>query len=239
MKNKQNVLLALFIAIIAIMSYVPFLGYITTGGISITTLHVPLIIGAVALGKNRGAILGLSFGIFNLIKAYTSGTPEALIFMNPMISVLPRLLAGYCIGLFFEFMNKFENKKGETATEKLFYVIALLVIATITAFYGVYGLAISIIAAVLCYFLLKKFKGKFKLSVLLISIVGTLIHTCLVLICIGIFGASNSLVNIGANIIAIFQTILLINVVFEVLISVLITPIVITALTKAGFVEIN
>lgn len=239
MKNKQNVLLALFIAIIAIMSYVPFLGYITTGGISITTLHVPLIIGAVALGKNRGAILGLAFGIFNLIKAYTSGTPEALIFMNPMISVLPRLLAGYCIGLFFEFMNKFENKKGESATEKLFYVIALLVIVTITSFYGVYGLAISIIAAVLCYFLLKKFKGKFKLSVLLISIVGTLIHTCLVLICIGIFGASNSLVNIGANIIAIFQTILLINVVFEVLISVLITPMVITALTKAGLVEIN
>ncbi len=239
MKNKENVLLALFIAIIAIMSFVPFMGYITTGGISITTLHIPLIIGAVALGKNKGAILGLAFGIFNLIRAYTSGTPEALIFINPMISVLPRILAGYFIGLFFEFINNFENKNGSKATKVIFYLIALLAIATSTAFYGLLGLGISFTISVFVYVLIGKFIEKFKLSIILISIAGTLIHTCLVLVSIGIFGMNSTLVNLGENIIAIFQTILIINVVFEILISTLITPVVITALLKARYINLD
>ncbi len=235
-KNKQNVLLALFIAIMGLMSFVPFTGYITTGGISITTLHIVLIIGAVSLGKNKGAIIGLSFGIFNLIKAYTSATPEALIFINPLVSILPRVLAGYFIGLFFEFINKFENQHGEKATEKLFYFIAIIVISLITATYSIAGLVISGIFFIFIYILLKKYAEKFKLSVILVSIVGTLIHTCFVIIAIGIFGVG-SFVNLGGNIIAVFQTVLLINVIFEILISVIVTPVVIKSLTKGGFIK--
>ncbi len=235
---KENILLALFIAIIALMSYVPFLGYITTGAISITTLHIPLIIGSIALGKNKGAIIGLAFGIFNLIKAYTSGTPEALIFINPLISVLPRFLAGYLIGLFFEYINSFENKKGAIATERLFYTLAILVIGFLTFIFEIIGLIISSIITVLVYILVKKFSGKFKLSIILISIVGTLIHTTLVLTAIGTFGGG-SLVNLGENIILVFQSIVLINVVFEVLISSIITPIIISTLVKARFIKLG
>ena len=37
---------AVFIAIIAIMTFIPSLGYITVGGISITILHVVVLIAA-------------------------------------------------------------------------------------------------------------------------------------------------------------------------------------------------
>ncbi len=237
MKERDNVLLALFIAIIGIMTFVPFLGYITTGGISITTIHIPLIIGAIALGKTRGAVIGLAFGLFNLIKAYTSGTPEALIFMDPMISVLPRVLAGYFIGLFFEFINNFENKKGESATRKLYYLISIISIALVSLLFGIIGFCVSVLIAVVIYFILEKYSSKFKLSVILTSITGTLIHTVLVLTAIGVF-AGSSLLSVGENIIAIFQIVVLLNVVFEILIAVVITPVIVTGLSKGRFIEI-
>lgn len=110
--TRKIVLTALFIAIIVVMTFVPYTGYISYGGISITTLHIPVIIGAIVLGKSGGLLLGLTWGVLNLIKAYTLGTPEALIFMNPMISVVPRVITGFLIGLVADiFRNRIELKK--------------------------------------------------------------------------------------------------------------------------------
>ncbi len=237
MKERENILLALFIAIIGIMSFVPFLGYIAYGGISITTIHVPLIIGAITLGKNKGAILGLAFGLFNLVKAYTSGTPEAIIFMDPMISVLPRILTGYLIGLFFELINNFENKRGEAATKKLYFLISIIAVILVTFLFNYIAFFVSGLVAIIVYFILGNFTGKFKMSVLLTSITGTLIHTILVLSAIGVF-AGNSLLSIGENIVAIFQIVVLMNVIFEIIIAAVITPAIVTALSKGKFIEL-
>ncbi len=95
---KSLTLTGLFMALIAVMTYVPYTGYISYGGISITTLHIPVIIGAMVLGKKGGFLLGLTWGTLNLILAYTSGTPEAIIFMNPLISVVPRAIDGFLVG---------------------------------------------------------------------------------------------------------------------------------------------
>ncbi len=95
---RNLTLTGLFIALIAVMTYVPYTGYISYGGISITTLHIPVIIGAMALGTGGGFILGTTWGLLNLLLAYTSGTPEAIIFMNPLISVVPRMIDGLLIG---------------------------------------------------------------------------------------------------------------------------------------------
>ncbi len=234
-KYKSNILLALFIAIIGVMSFIPFLGYITTGGISITTLHIPLIVGAVALGKNRGAILGLAFGLFNLIVAFTSGLPEAVIFINPLVSVLPRVLAGYLIGLIYEYISKYEEKFGVKGSFILYYIISFVFIVLFYLYLGIIGIVISALIATAIYFILKKYVGKFKFSVIFISIIGTLTHTVLVLLALGIFGAG-SLLSVGDNVIAIFQTILLVNVVFEIALSVIITPVVLKSLEKARFI---
>jgi uncharacterized membrane protein len=86
----------LFIAIIVTMTFVPNLGYITINYLSITTLHIPVIIGSAILGPLGGFILGLTWGITSLI--YSLSRPEGVIFMNPLISVLPRVIVGLVVG---------------------------------------------------------------------------------------------------------------------------------------------
>lgn len=104
--------LSLFSAIIVVMTIVPYTGYISFGvTLSITTIHIPVIIGSILLGPSGGFILGLVWGTSNLMKALSSGSPEALIFMNPLISVVPRILVGLFIGILsYYLLNKFKNK---------------------------------------------------------------------------------------------------------------------------------
>ncbi len=71
MKNKKTlsmVMTALFMAIIAVMTFIPNVGYINLIVIKATLLHVPVIVGSIVLGPKRGAVLGATFGITSLIK---------------------------------------------------------------------------------------------------------------------------------------------------------------------------
>ena len=66
-KTFQMVLTALFTAIIIIMAFVPYLGYINLVVIKATLIHVPVIIGSIILGPKKGAFLGSVFGATSLI----------------------------------------------------------------------------------------------------------------------------------------------------------------------------
>lgn len=63
------------------------------GGISLTIMHVPAIIGAILEGPVVGLFVGLIFGIFSMIRAATSPQgPGDLLFLNPLVAILPRML---------------------------------------------------------------------------------------------------------------------------------------------------
>ena len=65
------------------------------GGVSLTIMHVPVIIGAVLEGPVVGALIGLIFGVFSLIQAAVAPNgPADVWFTNPLLSVLPRLFIG-------------------------------------------------------------------------------------------------------------------------------------------------
>ena len=65
------------------------------GGISLTIMHVPVIIGAILEGPVVGVLIGLIFGVASLIQAAVAPNgPGDVIFTNPFISVLPRLFIG-------------------------------------------------------------------------------------------------------------------------------------------------
>ena len=65
------------------------------GGISLTIMHVPVIIGAVLEGPIVGVLIGLIFGVFSLIQAAVAPNgPSDVWFTNPLLSVLPRLFIG-------------------------------------------------------------------------------------------------------------------------------------------------
>jgi uncharacterized membrane protein len=65
------------------------------GGISLTIMHVPVIIAAILEGPIVGLGVGLIFGIFSMIQAAVApSSPADVWFTNPLLSILPRLFIG-------------------------------------------------------------------------------------------------------------------------------------------------
>ena len=82
------------------------LGMIPLPIASFTIMHVPVIIGAIIEGPVVGVFIGFLFGMFSLIRAATSAvTPLDLAFVNPLISVLPRLFIGPVAWLIYRLIN--------------------------------------------------------------------------------------------------------------------------------------
>ena len=79
---------------ISIVLGITGLGFIPIPPVKATIMHVPVIIGSILEGPIVGASVGLIFGIFSVIKSITAPTPVSFVFMNPLVSVLPRVLIG-------------------------------------------------------------------------------------------------------------------------------------------------
>ncbi len=102
---------ALFAAIIIFMTFVPYVGYITYGpSFSITTVQIPVIIGACVLGPLCGGVLGLVWGVTSLINAFLVGGVNMQVFWNPLVSVLPRVIVGVFAGWLFIWFSKLVKK---------------------------------------------------------------------------------------------------------------------------------
>jgi uncharacterized membrane protein len=65
------------------------------GGVSLTIMQVPVIIGAVLEGPWVGGAVGFIFGLFSLILAAVApSSPSDVWFTNPLLAILPRLFIG-------------------------------------------------------------------------------------------------------------------------------------------------
>ena len=84
-KTYELVLTGLFIAIILVLANTP-LGYIPLGVINATTIHIPVIIGAIFLGPKKGGLLGGVFGLSSFIKSTMTPTVSAFVF-SPIVAV--------------------------------------------------------------------------------------------------------------------------------------------------------
>jgi len=111
-RNQQIadlVLASIISAIIIILSFTD-LGYLKIGVVALTTIHIPVIIGAILLGKKYGAFLGFVFGVTSMIQSFISLATHAP-FTNPLLSVLPRVLFGIFAAFFYQFLLKLKLKK--------------------------------------------------------------------------------------------------------------------------------
>ena len=111
MKNKvieRIVINAIIISIIAVMSFVPQVGYITIGvnAVSITTIPIAVLLFAWMFGWKEGAVAGLAFGVFSMVKAFAMpAAPSDIYFQNPFVSVFPRLIFGFISGIVFDLLR--------------------------------------------------------------------------------------------------------------------------------------
>ena len=92
----KKIVIAGVMSAIAIFLGATRLGFIPwVAGASLTIMHLPVIIGAILEGPIVGLVIGLLFGLFSLIQAAIAPTgPVDTFFVNPLISILPRLLIG-------------------------------------------------------------------------------------------------------------------------------------------------
>ncbi|MBR1709249.1 MAG: ECF transporter S component [Clostridia bacterium] len=122
---------ALMVAITLVLANTP-LGLIAMPFLRATTLHIPVIIATLFLGWESGVICGLVFGISSLITSLNGGTFFAPFFVNPLVSVMPRVLfplAVYGIsGLVGRFFKK--GKVGETVTYVVSSILGTMIHTT-------------------------------------------------------------------------------------------------------------
>ena len=97
-------------AISVMMSMLPFIGYIPIGPTKATIMHIPVIIGAIIEGPVVGAIIGLIFGLTSLWNAVTQPTVTSVFFLNPLVSILPRILIGIVAYYAFQGVYKVSKK---------------------------------------------------------------------------------------------------------------------------------
>ena len=126
-KTMSIVQIALFAAIIVIMAFTPFLGFIPLGFTRATIIHIPVIIGSILFGPVQGAVLGFVFGLTSFVNATMNPTVTSFVF-TPFYSVgdihggfgsliicfVPRILVGvvpYYVYRLFDKIGKDYPKK--------------------------------------------------------------------------------------------------------------------------------
>ena len=138
MKNRQRTLhltqLSLLIAIELVVGLTP-LSFITVPPVSITVLHIPVIIGAILLGPTDGALLGVVMGCISIFRATTAATSPVDMAFSPFLSGNPlgsllvamvgRVLLGIVAALLFRLFIKL--KVPQTVSIALAAVLASLV----------------------------------------------------------------------------------------------------------------
>ncbi|MFV0353380.1 MAG: ECF transporter S component [Oscillospiraceae bacterium] len=113
--TRKLVQFSLLLAIEIILGVTP-LGFIMVPPVSITLMHIPVIIGSIVMGPMYGMLLGGSFGIISLLKAIFSAVSPIDLLFNPIVSgnpvasvvmsVLPRIILGLLPALLFNLLNK-------------------------------------------------------------------------------------------------------------------------------------
>lgn len=147
-KRKQTLnvtITAVFTAILLLEAFIPNIGNITIfpGLPTITIIPLTVAVYACLMGPKAGAGFGLAWGLTSLIRAYAAPNSlvTILLFQNPVICLLPRVLAGYLAGLtVLSFKKWAKTDKGLIAGYTLSGLIAsiantLLVILLSAAFY--------------------------------------------------------------------------------------------------------
>ncbi|MEJ6399622.1 ECF transporter S component [Nicoliella lavandulae] len=106
-RNYRLVARSIFIALILIQTTIPGLGYLPIGPFSLTIIPITVIVAAITLGTKDGMLIGGVWGVITFVRAFFWPTsPMAqYVFINPLVSVLPRILIGLVAGLTFYYLK--------------------------------------------------------------------------------------------------------------------------------------
>ncbi|WP_164968276.1 ECF transporter S component [Clostridium tetani] len=147
--NTKQIAIIGMLSAISILLGVTRIGFIPIPPVNATIMHVPVIIGAILEGPVVGASIGFIFGIFSVINAITNPTPLSFVFMNPIVSVLPRILIGiisyYCYKLAFVKFSSFKIALGAVVGSLIntFGVLGLMYLIYVEKYAKIFNISVS------------------------------------------------------------------------------------------------
>lgn len=92
-KTNQITTIGMLSAICVVLGLTGY-GFIPLPGAKATIMHIPVIIGSILGGPMVGMTIGLIFGIFSIMQNIMAPNLLSFAFINPLVSVLPRVLIG-------------------------------------------------------------------------------------------------------------------------------------------------
>lgn len=124
-KTKGLVQMAIFSALIIVLAFTPFIGYIPLGFTRATIIHIPVIIGSLMLGPKKGAVLGGVFGLTSFINNTLNPTLTSFVFTpfyslgeysggigSVIICFVPRILIGVVPFYVYHLVKKLSKSDG-------------------------------------------------------------------------------------------------------------------------------
>ncbi len=239
---QELTLTSVFAAIILVMIFVPQLGFITlTPFVSVTIVHIPVLIGVFLLPKRYGILLGLLFGIGSWIRSFTPMGPLDVAFQYPWISVLPRLLFAIAAIYIYQGLKALD---GKFKNSDIYIFGAVVLVTLFGTFFGFKAIAdftgwnmntLTIIALfvigifITLYFAFIKSNDKKRMLIPSAFIISTVVHTLLVLTALVLFVPQNIIDLFGTtDLFGVIYSVAVTNGLVEALVAALIgTPIVI------------
>ncbi|MCC0628322.1 MULTISPECIES: ECF transporter S component [unclassified Clostridioides] len=106
---RKMTIIGVLSAISIMLSMTP-LGFIPVGPTKATIMHIPVIIGAIMEGPIVGGAIGFIFGISSLLNAIINPTVTSFVFINPLVSILPRVMIGVLAYYVYQLVIKSTNK---------------------------------------------------------------------------------------------------------------------------------
>lgn len=124
-RTKELVQVSIFAALVVVLAFTPFVGYIPLGFTRATIIHIPVIIGSLLLGPKCGAVLGGIFGLTSFINNTMSPTITSFVFTpfydlgkysgglgSLIICFVPRILIGVVPYYVYYLAKKLSKKEG-------------------------------------------------------------------------------------------------------------------------------
>ncbi len=235
---RRLAIVGLLASISVVLGMTP-LGFIPVGPIFATTMHLPVIIGAMIEGPVVGGLVGLLFGLNSVFRAVTQPTPTSFINMNPLVSVVPRVAMGIIVGVLYRWLKT----KDQSFMKKS--IIAFWVLCGVYMGYniykgvdggtGFYSYIIILMMIIVSMVLSVRGKNAMQPSMAFSAVVGTGVNT------IGYLGmtylifaqpymeAIGQSPDLAGNVI---MTIALTNGVPEIVIAALVVPTIVIAVTR-------
>lgn len=183
---KKMVIVAMLGAITVVLGLTP-LGFVPIGPLNATTMHIPVLIGAILEGPVVGGLVGLIFGLSSLFNAITRPGPLSVVFYNPMISIVPRILLGVLSGLLFNALKNRGDKNIKVIVNVAWVVIvgflSVGLVRGITEHKSYVTIGMNIVFIILSLgtaYMMNK-RAKDNLAVMVSAFAGTLIHTLMVM----------------------------------------------------------